>query len=93
VKGITFFKYALCVEPEAAVNDCWAQGAVPKVIASPRKSLAQQDIDVLASGDASISAASLRPLSQSQSVFTVTALCSVRLLQSTILTVFLVDLS
>jgi len=57
------------VEPDAAVNESWAQGAVPKVAAAPKKSLIQSyDVDVLASGDASISAASSRASVNSPSV-------------------------
>jgi len=71
---LIFFNYLLCLEPEAAVNDCWAQGAVPKVVATPRKSVVPPDVDIFGGGDASIAAASPRPTSQSQSVFTVSAL-------------------
>jgi len=60
----------LHLEPEPAVTDCWAQGAVPKVTAAPRKSLMQlTDVDVLGGGDASIASASPRPASQSPLVF------------------------
>jgi len=60
--------FVLHLEPEPAVTDCWAQGAVPKVIAPPSK--LAEDIDVLAAGDASITAASPRPpSSQSLLVF------------------------
>ena len=61
----------LCLEPEPAVTDCWAQGAVPKVFAPPRKSLLSQDVDVFGGGDASIAAASPAPDSQSLLVFIV----------------------
>lgn len=69
------FKPMSCLEPEAAVTDCWAKGAVPKVAsATLTQSLEQVDIDVLGSGDASVSAALSRPVSQAKSVFTVTVL-------------------
>ena len=63
----------LHLEPAPAVNDCWAQGAVPKVAAPPRKSLLPTNVDVLAAGDAVISAVSPQPVSPSPSVFTIVA--------------------
>jgi len=69
---VDIFKPVLHLEPEPAVSDCWAKGAVPKIVTTPRQPLVQVDVDVLGSGDATISAALSRRVSQAESVFTVT---------------------